>query len=259
MFHELWVGINRNEDLKVKLWGKMQLKLILSLMSNLKPFIIHTQTALYQSMLLNYGFHARLLPLFSNIPLAITRPNQFPTKPEFKNREIISLILFGSIHKNVPVQQFASELKNYSKKISKDFKLTILGRSGKEAERWSDEFRKQKMEAISVGEQTDSNISKFFQDADFGITTSDFDIIEKSGSVAGMIEHGLNVICVSRESDKDRNLNSKRIKGLYYYTEGNLEEFFNSEPDPTLKTFFSSVRETSLNLIGAFNDFHEVT
>jgi hypothetical protein len=190
--------------------------------------------------------------------LYIDRPDIIK-KSGFRNRDVISLVLFGSIHKNAPVKQFASELKTYSDKFSKHIKLIILGRSGNESEKWSYEFQRLNMEVISTGEQSDMNISKIIYDTDFGITTAAFDLIEKSGSVAAMIEHGLNVICVSRGTDKGRNLNSKRIKGLYYYTERNLEEFFNSEPDPTLKTFFSSVTETSLNLIGAFNDSHGVT
>jgi hypothetical protein len=255
MFHELWVGINGSEDLKIKVWGKMQLELTLSLIKSLGPDIIHTQTELYQTMLSKHGIHARMLPLFSNIPLKINPSNNYVGKSGFKNKENISLVLFGSIHKNAQIQQFASELKSYSNKISKNIKLIILGRSGEEAAKWSQEFRKLNMEVILAGEQADINISKLLCDADFGITTSAFDIIEKSGSVAAMVEHGLNVICVANELNTNRMPNSNRIKGIFNYTAGNLESFFESKPDLSLKPIFSSLKETSLKLINSFNDY----
>jgi hypothetical protein len=254
MFHELWVGINGSTDVKMKVWGKMQLELILSLIKHLKPDIVHTQTPLYQTMLLHYGIHARLLPLFSNIPLETNKSNIYEGKPGLKKEEVISLVLFGSIHKNVLVQQFASELKSYSVKISKKIKLVILGRSGKEAERWSDEFRNLNMEVDSAGEQSDINISKILGEADYGITTSAFDILEKSGSVAAMVEHGLNIICVAIGFNAYKIPNTNKIKGLFNYSPGNLEIFFESEPDLSLKSSFCSVKETSIKLINSFRD-----
>jgi hypothetical protein len=254
MFHELWVGINGFVNLKIKAWGKMQLELILSLVKHLNPDIVHTQTELYQTMLSRHGIPSRLLPLFSNIPLETDLLNINEDKLSDKEKNFISLVLFGSIHKNAPVQQFASELKCYSEKISKNIKLTILGRSGVEAERWSYEFKNLNMEVISTGEQTDFNISRILGEADYGITTSAFDILEKSGSVAAMVEHRLNVICVAAGVSKNKIQDSHRIKGLFSYSAGNLEDFFDSKPDLSLKPFFCSLKETSTSLIDSFND-----
>ncbi len=251
MFHELWVGINGSTDVKIKIWGKMQLELILSLIRHLKPDIVHTQTPLYQTMLLRHGTHARLLPLFSNIPLEVNKSNFYEGKPVPVKKEVISMVLFGSIHKNALVRQFASELKSYSVKISKKIKLIILGRSGKEAGIWSDEFRKLNMEVESAGEQSDINISKFLFEADYGITTSAFDILEKSGSVAAMVEHGLNIICVSTGFSPYKIPNNN---GLYNYSPGNLENFFESEPDLSLRSSFCSLKKTSIKLINSFRE-----
>jgi hypothetical protein len=252
MFHELWVGINGTKHLKIKVWGNMQLKLILSLIKHLKPVVIHTQTTLYQNKLSRLGIHAMLLPLFSNIPLEINQAYNNDRKSGFKNKESISLVLFGSIHKNAPIRQFAHELKTYSDRISKNIKLFILGRSGKEAEKWIHEFQKLNMEVISSGEQDDVNISSFLHKADFGITTSAFDILEKSGSVAAMVEHGLNVICVSTEFKKSKIPDYDR--GLFRYSAGNLENFFKAESNLSLKSSFSSLKETSIKLINSLMD-----
>jgi hypothetical protein len=254
MFHELWVGINQSMGIKLKVWGKMQLELIFSLIKNLDPDIVHTQTGLYQAKLSKHGIQAQLLPLFSNIPLEISQLNIYDGKSGFKKNDAVSLVLFGSIHKNAPIQQFALELKTYSEKISKNIKLVILGRSGKEAERWSDEFRNLNMEVDSFGEQSDINISKILGESDYGITTSAFDILEKSGSVAAMVEHGLNIICVATGINAYKIPNTNKIKGVYNYSPGNLEKFFESEPDLSLKSSFCSVKETSIKLINSFRD-----
>ena len=254
MFHELWVGMDRYADIRIKVWGKLQLKLILSLIKNLAPDIVHTQTGLYQTMLSKLGIRTRFLPLFSNIPVVINQLNNGETKTGFKQEDTISLVLFGSIHKNAPIHEFAQELKSYSINNSKNIKLIIMGRSGKEAERWSVEFQKLKMEVISAGEQTGNNISKILNDADFGISTSAYEMLEKSGSVAAMVEHGLKVICVATGFNAYKIPNTKKIKGLFNYSPGNLKNLFESEPDLSLKSSFCSLKETSNILINSFRD-----
>jgi hypothetical protein len=254
MFHELWVGMDRYADIRIKVWGKVQLKLILLLIRNLTPEIVHTQTGLYQTMLSKLGIQTRLLPLFSNIPVEINQLNNAETRTGFKQKDTVTLVLFGSIHKNAPIHEFAPELKSYSIKNSKNVKLIVLGRTGTEAERWSVEFQKLNMEVISVGEQTGNNISRILSDADFGISTSAHDMLEKSGSVAAMVEHGLKVICVQTGFNVNKIPNTSNIKGLFHYSPGNLEKFFESEPDLSLKSSFCSVKETSIKLINSFRD-----
>lgn len=252
MFHELWVSIDRSADLKIKIWGKIQLELILSLSKHLNPTIVHTQSGLYRTMLTNHGIDAQLLPLFSNIPLEINQSNYNKIKPDFKQIGTISLVLFGSVHKNAPVQTFASELKSYSAKISKKIKLIILGRSGEEAEKWSDEFLKLNMEVFSTGEQTEENISKILSESDFGISTSAFEMLEKSGSVAAMVEHGLKVICVATGFNPYKIRKTTEKKDLFNYSPGNLEKFFESETDLSLEPSFCSLQETAFELINSF-------
>jgi glycosyltransferase involved in cell wall biosynthesis len=254
MFHELWVGINGFVNLKLKVWGRIQLELILSLVKHLNPDIVHTQTELYQTMLSKHGINTRLLPLFSNIPSEADQLNNNEYKSVYRSKESFALVLFGSIHKNAPIQQFAAELKSYSDKRCKSIKLIILGRSGKEADRWTYEFQKLNIEVHVTGEQAYGDVSRILREADFGITTSAFDIIEKSGSVAAMVEHGLNVICVPTRFSKNQITNSRQIKELFNYSTGNLESFFDSKPDLSSKPFFCSLKETSSKLIESFND-----
>lgn len=254
MFHELWVSIDKFSDLKIKVWGKMQIELVLSLVKNLNPAVIHTQTRLYQAMLLKHGIHAQLLPLFSNIPVAANYFNYEKNQSDFKIKDTLTFVLFGSVHKNAPLNQFASELKGYSVKISKKIELVILGRSGIEAERWANEFQKLNMKVYSTGEQTEENISKILNDADYGISTSAFEMLEKSGSVAAMVEHGLKVICVATGFNAYEIPNSHKIKGLFNYSSGNLEQFFESDQDSSLEVSFNSLKESSSKLIDSFRN-----
>jgi hypothetical protein len=255
MFHELWVSMDKSAVIKVKIWGKLQRELILSLVENLNPLVIHTQTGLYKSMLLKYGINAQLLPLFSNISVENNRLKKNIVNSHYENEQVLSMVLFGSIHKNAPVQQFASEIKSYSSKMSKQVRLVLLGRSGKEAERWSETFQKFNMEVISAGEQTEEKISEILSNVDFGISTSAFEMLEKSGSVAAMSQHGLRIICVATGFNAYETKTNNEINGLFKYVAGNLEQFFESEHDLSIASPFDSIVESSYRLIKSFENF----
>jgi hypothetical protein len=47
---------------------------------------------------------------------------------------------------------------------------------------------------VYLGKQPANRVSEFLQEADFGIATSPWELIGKSGTVASMLEHGLPVI-----------------------------------------------------------------
>jgi len=133
MFHELWLGMEMRSSKKHYLWGGVQRLLIKSLISALKPEIIHTHTNLYQQQLVKLGFIVQHLPLFSNIPNS--NNVGLNSIQSFKNAKSINLVIFGTIFPNAPVEDFANEVANYAAKNGVEICLTVVGRCGSEQER----------------------------------------------------------------------------------------------------------------------------
>ena len=194
MVHELWVGMDAEAPLKHRWWGKLQRYLINSMITSLRPKVIHTQTTLYQAQLAKLGFTSHLLPLFANIP------NTNRTKPQnllVEESRAISLVIFGSIHAGAPVEHFARDAAQYARANKVAVKLTMIGRCGKEQETWASIWRAAELPVEILGEQTPDYISRVLSEASLGIATTPVDVIGKSGTAAAMLEHGLPVLCVA--------------------------------------------------------------
>jgi hypothetical protein len=232
MFHELWVGMNAESTKKIQLWGKLQKYLIQLLVNKLKPKVIHTQSTLYQSHLKQLGFHSQLLPLFSNIPYIsginkkirvnkITLPTQ---------DRVVQLVVFGSIHANAPIKLFASDAARYAKDCYASVTLVLIGRCGAEQDRWVRTWEAAGLKVSILGEQPPETISKILQTASFGIATTPLAQIEKSGTVAAMLEHGLSVICVSSPWTPLGVPTPQAPPGILTYTQGNLSRYLHEKP-----------------------------
>ncbi|MDB5851942.1 MAG: hypothetical protein JWP29_5694, partial [Rhodoferax sp.] len=193
MIHELWVGMDKESPVKHIAWGWMQKKLINSMLKNLQPAIITTQSQLYKLHLATMGYDAHYLPLFSNIPNSITQPRYIKT--ESKNR---SMVIFGNIHHGTPVHAFAHEVAAYVKENNINLTLKFLGHCGPEQDNWVKQWQSAGLQVVVIGKQPAERISAELKSADIGIITTPVSITEKSGSFADMREHGLPVKSVSR-------------------------------------------------------------
>ena len=202
MLHELWVGMAQGSPLKHIWWGRLQQWLIASLINQLRPVVIHTQTRLYQLQLAKIGVKAGYLPLFSNIPV-VRRPEQCSSMPAFglNAAKTVYLVMFGGIHAGAPVKNIAEEAACYAKKNDVLVVLRIIGRSGAEQEDWVTSWKEMGLPIELFGEQPPERISALLSSSTFGLTTTPLALVEKSGTVAAMKEHGLPVICVRNTWD----------------------------------------------------------
>src|SRR4051812_28350202 len=114
MFHELWVGMNKEATVKLIWWGRLQRYLIKNLIAHLSPKVIHTQTRYYQAQLAKLGCNAEYLPLFTNIPKLIGNSNNFNIKQ--MRPKAISFVHFGSIHPRASIELLAKEAAAYARK-----------------------------------------------------------------------------------------------------------------------------------------------
>ena len=220
MVHELWVGMNKEASLKFVFWGLLQKGLIKYLFAKLKPNIIHTQSTLYKKMIEKIGFNAHLLPLFGNIP--VTSERSIKSNDTATN---ISFVVFGGIHPAAPVKELVGELKAYSISRGIKIELTMIGRCGKEQLVWGNECKNAGLSIQIWGEQSLKVISEVLNRASFGIATTPPSLIEKSGSVAAMREHGLNILCVSRAWNPRSIASVQLPDGIVQYKPGQIEKF----------------------------------
>ncbi|MFN3588950.1 MAG: hypothetical protein ACK4UP_06175 [Spirosomataceae bacterium] len=187
MFHELCIGLNRESSWKEKSIGFLQKQLIKHLLRQLQVTKISTQCTLYRVLLEKWtSQEIQYLPLFSNIE-----------RFEFEGieRKNGRFVLFGGIHKSPRVNDFLWDVRE---KFGKSAEFVFLGRNGSERNTWIDACERIGIQYQIVGEVSAKEISKTLQTAQYGVATTPSLLIEKSGSFAAYVNHGLTAICVSK-------------------------------------------------------------
>lgn len=246
MFHELWVGMNVDSDWKIMWWGWLQRQIIKYTIIILKPTMIHTHCRLYQRQLIKLGFDAHYLPLFGNIPVTV-HPRS--AKALFEAEKRVIFAVFGTIHKGAPVDQFVKEVSVFSQKTGTSAKLKIVGRCGAEQQRWTLAWNSAGLEVEQLGEQPACRVSEMLSSATVGITTNPCALVEKSGTVAAMREHGLNILCVAQPWKPKSKEKIKPPIGVFDYSavDFNLDQWLTTEqPIPNVNSL-SKISEKMVN------------
>lgn len=250
MFHEIWVGIDKGVKNKMFILGLLQTYIIKNLVLKLKPIVIHTQTKIYQYSLLQHGLKAKYLPLFSNIPVNISGNSNVNKKSSVNKKMVIRFVIFGSIHPEAPVDDFAYELAKFGNKYNIGITLTILGRSGEQQKIWTSTWNKNGLTVKLLGEQSEKSISKILSESTFGISTTPIQLSEKSGSIAAMLAHKLNVICVNKIWQPKIFTQLDIPDGIAEYNYGILESYLTKNlGSPT----YNSVAQIANQFIESFN------
>jgi len=209
MFHELWLGAYRETSWKERLIGWMQRVCVLRMFRRIAPTFVTTTNSAYIAMLKMEGIRAELLPLFGNIPIVEQpkvgwfhdelRKAGLPVESGGRN-DCWVFALFGTLHPVWRPEPLFSHLQEAAKRWRKTVVIASIGRLGPGEALWAGLCRKyaDAFHFLNLGERPAEQVSGFLQSADFGIAASPWELIGKSGSVAGMMEHGLPVI-VSRD------------------------------------------------------------
>lgn len=201
MFHELWLGLARSSSIKHRVWGALQRRLILQLVNTLRPRVVHTQAQPYQVTLQAAGVSAAILPLFGNIPKAkgdawgeILQPLLSQNFGKPVSREQVYLAgVFGGIHLEWNARDAVEALLPLVQRANQRLVLVLMGRNHLSSEMLAAlrDKLKDHVVVLDLGERTNAEISKLLQTLDLGLATTPLQLIEKSGSVAAMLEHGL--------------------------------------------------------------------
>ncbi|HEX8372838.1 MAG TPA: hypothetical protein VF585_08670, partial [Chthoniobacterales bacterium] len=148
---------------------------------------------------------------------------------------------FGTIYPGAPIADFATEAARYAQAHCVEVTLHLVGRSGPEQALWTDKWRGAGLKLIVSGEQTPEEVSKAMMEASVGIATTAFALVEKSGSVAAMREHGLPVICVSSEwSPRGMSLPEVALD-VFPYRVGNFDRLMSRLEKPSASTGLADV------------------
>ncbi len=208
MFHELWLGLGENSTVKHSILGSLQRMMILDLMKRLRPRIVNTQADSYKTTLKREKVDASILPLFSNIPHAsgdgwggILEPllaEHLGKRP--KRAELYLAGILGSVHPEWSAERTVDIMFPIVQRSKKRLVLVFHGRNNLPPEEFArlKKVLRAKAAVLVVGERSAPDISRILQALDLGLATSPRQIIQKSGSVAAMQEHGLPVL-VSRD------------------------------------------------------------
>lgn len=202
MLHELWNGMARNDTWNARLTGSWQRGRLLAFLNRLKPASMHTSNAAYQRMLAQHGWHSSILPIFGNIAIepcerevaksALERlvGSVLPPEPH------LVAILFGTIHPQWSANTTFSWLSHAAELAGKRMVVLSVGRAGPEGElilaRCAEEFPD--VPSFQLGPRPAPVLSRLMQAADLGLSTHPWALIEKSGSTATLLEHGLPVL-----------------------------------------------------------------
>ncbi|NDP28534.1 MAG: glycosyltransferase [Flavobacterium sp.] len=189
MFHELWLGIDKESSFRHKCIGKLQQLIVNKTVHNTKPQLINTQNKLYQFFLQSHEIAADILPICGNIPLTAIKDEA---------KKFTQFVLFGTIHPGAPFNDFIEDLESIKSKLNKPIKFIFVGNNGSELSKYINVLESNIIHYEVLGIQTESIISQILINSDYGISTTPYFQTEKSGVYAAYREHQLNTICVSR-------------------------------------------------------------
>lgn len=212
MFHELWIGIERETTFKNKCIGFLQKKIIRKLEKNIAPKVVHTQSKIYQHYLSKLGIKSHYLPLFGNVSV---------TASKNENPELVRIVVFATIHDKAPFEDFIIDLKKELEHLRKESKFVFVGRHGAILRNWINILELYSVEYELFGASSEGKISEILINSDYGISSTPYKISDKSGVVAAMHEHQLPVISVAKPWIDQEDI-SVSFDDIIHYQKENL-------------------------------------
>lgn len=220
MFHELWLGLGESAPAKDRIYGAVQRHITLNIIERLQPRIINTHAEPYLRVLKREGIPATILPLFSNIPRAeddawdkLLAPLLAKTMEAVPDRSVLYLAgVLGGVHPEWSAEQTVDVLLPLVRRSQKRLVLVFLGKNNLPPAAFNEMKQTMKGEAeiIVTGERSETEISQILNTLHLGLATSPREMIQKSGSVAAMLEHGLPVL-VTRDDWHLRGASKLRV------------------------------------------------
>ena len=245
MLHEIWV--DPSQKTSNMLLSPAQKVLLKILVYRISPSVINTTNTYYVRQLLKIGVKSLKLPLFSNInytyvPPIAREPRSWrflffgSIHPEWKHDYLLNAIELARLKSNIAICSFIliGHAGDYGMKLWK--RLAANDRPN---------FNFQ-----TLGVLPEKEVSRQLQIADFGVTTTPSHLVEKSGSVAAMLAHGLTVIIprVTIYSPDFNSVHDDNSSFILFKKDHELELVTSMRKEPvdqlqaTTKQFIASLR-----------------
>ena len=204
MFHEIWIGDSDRNSLGDRILGWLQRRLLLRATQIWAPTVIHTSNPLYCELLRRAGVEALELPIPGNIPVcpveAASARRILLERAGVHDCDLDVALLagvFGTAHREWASSDWLERLSEVARQVGRRLVLIQFGRSGAIGREVFADLSKRLRSAVhfvELGELTGKDVSEVLQGLDFGVATSPWPLVGKSGTVAAMLEHGLPVL-----------------------------------------------------------------
>lgn len=201
MFHELWIGTEKEDSLYHKLIGFIQKnllrKLAKTLEQNSKKIIFSTSIPYYQDLLKSIKINANILEIFSNIEISketfdpkIYKEQAIKTFNLDPEKHIY--VLFFGIHrtKEENINNLIKYLEDLKTKEKKEISLIAAGHNSSAGNTWQEIKNKtqNKFQIKELGPQNEENLKQLFAVCDFAVSFVEEKKIGKSGSLRAIVD-----------------------------------------------------------------------
>jgi hypothetical protein len=188
-FHEIWTGDYPFPPLRERLRGWLQKSEICRFINATKAKSITSSNSAAIDRLIKNDVEASYLYLFGNIPFC----NKSVISPEKKT---LKVVFFGTLYPNFPYKRLINYLITLSKLNKWTVKIILLGRQRENygVKKLLCFCESNKISVRKTGKLTSGLVSEELQACTFGVSTTPYDVIGKSGATAAMLEHRLPLL-----------------------------------------------------------------
>jgi hypothetical protein len=190
MFHELWVESNPSSPIRRKLLAFIQKRMIRALIKQLRPKVVNSHANDYLKKLQAFYRTSLQLKLFANIRVLST------VQPK-SDSGFFDIVHFGAVRADWNVDAAIDFFNRSGTLLHCNPRLVVIGASSPAAIQTWERFKQRGISVVESGVLDDKTVSSILSMSDAGISGINPTLIEKSGSVAAMLEHGLPVFVVS--------------------------------------------------------------
>lgn len=200
MLHEIWIGLARSDSYLTRLIGWLQRRALLTFLETTRPVHLHTSNNCYVAALARYGWKAEVLPLFSNIPIVRASTEEradvlarYLPPATYGHRPLVG-VTFGTLHRQWRPARAVRLLQTVAARHGRQPMLLAIGRIGPHGPDILHQIARSGLTVASTGEVDPATVSCLLQAADLGIAPHPWALINKSGVVSAMRDHGLPVL-----------------------------------------------------------------
>ena len=198
MFHEIAMGFNLQAPSRHRFYGWLQRRILRDIAVKTRPVSIHTTTPFYQQWLAGLGIIAKLLPLHGNVPVSGNRDEG--------RRWLLARLgldespywlagFFGGFSPTLDPARVQVWLERHPWR-GRGLVVLTAGRIPSGAECHWKKIERAAAGAgrtLRLGVLSPDEVSRYLHGLDEGLTSYPGELLGKSGAVAAMRAHGLNV------------------------------------------------------------------